>query len=148
MPILFSVFAAFMLSSCSENRIVLENRFFSYEVDKLGKNLHFTDKTSGTDYLSAENNSLCASVIKNGTEYGVSGVSRKGRTLFLEFKDAGVTASINVRKERDRIIFKVIEVKGDPESLTFVNIPLRLEGMPYEPFAAACPPKYPVGNML
>ena len=136
MPLLVSVFAAFMLSSCSENNIVLENRFFRYEVDRLGKNLHFTDKTSGTDYLSAENNSLCASVIKNGTEYGVSEVTRKGRTLFLEFKDAGVAASINVRRERDRMIFKVIEVKGDPESLTFVNIPLRLEGMPYEPFAA------------
>ena len=136
MPLLFSVLSIYMLSSCSENHIVLENRFFRYEIDKLGKNLHFTDKTSGTDYLSAEKNSLCASVIKNGTEYGVSGVSWKGSTLFLDFKDAGVAASIKVRKERDRIILKVTEVKGEPESLTFVNIPLRLEGMPYEPFAA------------
>jgi hypothetical protein len=38
--------------------------------------------------------------------------------------------------EKDRFRLEVVNVSGSAESLTFINIPLKLEGMPYEPFAA------------
>src|SRR5690606_27993144 len=37
---------------------------------------------------------------------------------------------------KDRIIFNVISAPDNIESLTFLNVPLKLEGQPYEPFAA------------
>jgi hypothetical protein len=54
----------------------------------------------------------------------------------LEFGETGVTAEVKIRKTKDRINLKVTSVNGQAESMTFVNVPLKLEGMPYEPFAA------------
>ena len=133
----YSVFLILVLfSSCSVKNIVLENRYFRYEIDNQGRNLHFTEKSSGTDYLADKKDSYCATVSKNGTEYNVTGVTQKGKNLILSFKDAGITAKLTVKKAKDRITISVTEVEGEPESLTFVNIPLKLEGMPYESFAA------------
>ena len=138
--LLFLVLSLFMtISGCShgsDDTIVIENGFFSYEIDRQGKNLHFNDKSSGTDYLVPDRNSFCASVSLSGKEYNVSGVSLKGKKLVLVFKEAGVTAGIKITKENDRINLRVEEVSGEAESMTFLNIPLVLEGMPYEPFAA------------
>jgi hypothetical protein len=41
-----------------------------------------------------------------------------------------------MNKTSDHIMLEVTAVKGTAESLTFLNIPLNLEGMPHEPFAA------------
>jgi hypothetical protein len=138
MKILFLILflTLILYCSCSEKSIVLENKFFRYEIDGKGTNLHFTDKTTGTDYLAIEKKSACASIFKDGKEYGVTGVSKKGSSLHLNFKDAGVNATIKVKKGNDRITFTVLKLTGEAESFTFLNIPLKLEGMPYEPFAA------------
>jgi hypothetical protein len=116
--------------------IVIENRNFSYVIDKNGKNLHFTDKTSGTDYLDSDSLSWCALLISDGKKFNVSSVSLEGNHLNLDFSNAGVKVQLRIRKAEDGIEFEVIKVKGPAESLTFINIPLTLEGMPYEPFAA------------
>mgnify|MGYP001565045294 CR=1 FL=1 len=100
-------------SSCSEKKIILENKYFLYEIDNLGNNIHFTDKTTGTDYLANEKNSYCASVVKGGKEYSITGISLSGSTLRLDFKDAEATAKIKVRKGKDRIKFTVSEFKGE-----------------------------------
>ena len=127
------------LVSCSPgsgDRIVLENKYFRYEIDKQGRNLHFTDKSTGTDYLATVSSSSCALITVDGKEHIVSAVSLKRSNLILDFNDSGVTATIKVKSEKDKTILKVTEVTGRAESLTFLNIPLTLEGMPYEPFAA------------
>lgn len=123
-------------SSCLRNHVVIENKNIKYEIEKDGKNIHFIDKISGNDYLKTDTLSYCASVISNGKSYNVTGVSLKDNLLKLEFGKAGVTADINIKRSDDRVIFNVANVNGSPESLTFINIPLKLEGMPYEPFAA------------
>jgi hypothetical protein len=125
-----------LFSSCSEKNIVLENNYFRYEIDIQGKNLHFTDKASGTEYLADQKNSYCATASKNEIDYNITGIIQQGKNLILSFKDAGITAKLAIKKEKDRITITVREVEGEPESLTFLNIPLKLEGMPYEPFAA------------
>lgn len=116
--------------------IVIENSFFSYGIGYGGNNLNFTDKSTGKDYLRKDTVSWAAMVTKDGQKYNVSYVSLHDNHLSLEFGNAGVKAVIQLKKENDRITFRVVTVEGGPESLTFLNIPLKLEGMPYEPFAA------------
>ena len=127
-----------ILQSCTSETggITIENRNFIYQVASDGRNLHFTDKSNDTDYLDKEQSSSIATVISNGTEYVVSSVSRKGDIINLEFGQAEVTASLFIKESRDFVVFEIKEVKGTVESLSFLNIPLNLTGMPDEPFAA------------
>ncbi|MBK9389821.1 MAG: hypothetical protein IPN68_06380 [Bacteroidetes bacterium] len=130
------VIASMVLISCSKEEIVLENSHFRYEIDKTGTNLHFIDKGTGIDYLATEMKSVCASIVKYKKEYPVTSVTRKGSKLYLSFSGSEVSAEILIRKQKDRITFTVSELIGEAESLTFLNIPLTLEGMPYEAFGA------------
>ena len=126
------------LTGCTSKtkNIVFENKYFKYEIDPSGKNLHFIDKQNKVDCLSEENISYCASVKKDDIEYNVTGLSLDGETLKLNFDEAGVTAALQVITTDNHIKFKVKEVTGEPWSLTFINIPLNLDGMSYEPFGA------------
>ncbi|WP_423129391.1 hypothetical protein [Gaoshiqia sp. Z1-71] len=118
------------------SKAVIENARFRYEIAANGNNLHFIDKMSGIDYLDADRVSSCAFVTKAGREYPVSAVSFDGNQLELTFAGAGVFARIRVKGEENYITLAIAEISGSPESLTFLNIPLTLEGMPYEPFAS------------
>jgi len=128
--LLFSDLTVFAASA------VIENINFRYEIASDGKNLHFTDKTSGIDYLYADTVSYCASVVQKGKEYHATSVSLRNNLLLLGFGNSGVTVEIGIAKAKDRITMEVTAVKGMAESLTFINVPLKLEGMPSEPFAA------------
>jgi hypothetical protein len=128
-----------LLLQCSSNQkgiVVIENRNFRYEISKEGKNLSFTDKKSGTDYLRKDSVSWCAKLTVNGRDYNISQVTFRRRSLILEFGEAGTKVDIKVVKTRNHIDLKVESIEGEADALTFVNIPLTLEGMPYEPFAA------------
>lgn len=116
--------------------VVIENNGFKYEIGADGRNQHFIDKASGVDYLNAASKSYCAYVTKEGKDYPVSSVSLKGNQLKLVFTDAGVSATILVTKGKDWIDWKVTALNGPAESLTFINAPLTLKGLPDEPFAA------------
>jgi len=132
-------FAATILISCNQDtkkNIVIENNYLRYEIGTDGRNQHFIDKSTGKDYFYADTVSYCASVVQNGKEYNVNSVSLTGNVLKLEFGGPGVTALVSLKKARDRINLRVKSVTGQIESLTFFNVPLKLEGMPYEPFAA------------
>jgi hypothetical protein len=135
----FSLFLSSIVICCSlkrTERIIIENENFRYEVDYSGKNLHFIDKQNNADYLKDDGISYCASVKKEGREYNVTGIALEGEILKLNFDEAGVSAELLVTKAKDHINFKVKNVTGDPWSLTFMNVPLSLEGMSYEPFGA------------
>ncbi|WP_423129390.1 carbohydrate binding domain-containing protein [Gaoshiqia sp. Z1-71] len=116
--------------------VVFETNGFRYGIARNGKNLQFIDKMTGTDYLNADSASYCAYVVKDGKQYPVSAVSLSGDTLTLEFAEAGVRSVVLVNQTNDRARLKVVRVSGNAESLTFINVPLKLEGMPDEPFAA------------
>ena len=133
------LFASIVFVRCSSDLkegIVIESGSFRYEIGHEGKNLHFTDKATGNDYLDSAAVSYCAYITHDGKQQNITSVSLKGKHLILEFGNADVTADVLVRKANDRITLKVVSVTGTVESLTFLNIPLKLEGMPYEPFAA------------
>lgn len=136
---IISMFLSLIVVCCNSSGtkgIIIENENFSYEVDHAGKNLHFIDKKSGIDYLSDDTASYFASIKKDEKEYNVTGVSLEGEILKLNFGETGVSAELLVTKAKDHINFKVKTVTGDPWSMTFMNVPLKLEGMSYEPFGA------------
>ena len=122
--------------SVQDDTIKFGNDFFEYAVSKDGKNLHFIDLLSGIDYLRKEPEESCAYILKGGKKYDASSVSMSGSNMIIEFEGTDVTVRIRIKKFSDRFTWTVNSINGDPESLTFLNIPLTLEGMPYESFAA------------
>jgi len=128
-----------LVSGCSDepaDTIVIESNSFSYEIGRDGRNIHFTDKSSGIDYLDFGHPSYCATLNADGQNHIVTNVTIKGNILNLEFGNSGTTAEIKLRKKDGNVILRVESVTGPADALTFINIPLSLEGMPYEPFAA------------
>jgi hypothetical protein len=115
---------------------VIENDYFKYVISDNGTNLEFTDKITGKNYLDTEKSTKCASVSVDGTEYPVSAVSFEDHQLCMEFGKAEASIKLDVNHSGNRITLKVASVAGRIESLTFLNVPLKLEGQPYEPFAA------------
>lgn len=131
--------ALYLLTQCSLGRrdsVVIENSHFRYEISKEGKNLHFIDLQSGKDYLKRDSITWCARLTVGNKEYRVTEVSFSGRKLRLEFGNPGTTVWLKITRTRHYIGLKVESIEGEADALTFVNIPLTLEGMPYEPFAA------------
>lgn len=123
----------------TQGALTIECDTFSYGIDALGKNLHFTDKASGKDYYNRATGSdwqYCAFVKKDSKTFPVTSAAMKDDLLELIFSGANISASLRVMNQKDRVVIEVQKVAGDPDSLTFLNIPLTLEARPYEPFAA------------
>ena len=134
---IISVLAVLSVQCTSDTgkNIIIGNGNFSYEIGRDGKNISFTDKLSGKDYLDTDSDSWCAYTVKEGERHEITGLSRKRNRLFMEFGNSGISADLVMRKSKDYITLTITGYTGDPESLTFLNVPLKLEGMPYEPFA-------------
>ncbi len=136
--ILIILFGCSLFLKCSTGKkdvVVIENKYFVYEISEDGRNLHFIDKLTGTDYLNNDSVTMCATLISAGTEYNVSDVSLKGRKLVFKFEGSGTTVGLSITKKKEYVTIKVESVEGPADALTFINVPLTLEGMPYEPFA-------------
>lgn len=131
-----SLYAADSAIENENGSVVIENNYFKYEIASDGRNLHFIDKVTGIDYLNNTTVSYCAYVTQDGKENPVSSASVNGNLLKLEFKNSNLTANILITKKEDYVSLEVAEVNGTAESLTLINVPLNLKGMPYEPFAA------------
>lgn len=128
----FLICASF--ASC-QNVITIESDNFQYKIADNGRNLKFIDKTDRVDYLYSDTVSYCAYIVRDGRKTNVQSVSFKDSLLSLGFGDSGVVAKIRIKPVNDHVILNVVDVTGSAESLTFLNIPLKLEAMPYEPFA-------------
>lgn len=128
-------FIIVLFSLQSKAFIVLQNTYFSYEISDDGKNLHFWDKIKKADYLYTDTVSYCASIVLNGKLQNVQSVVLNKDVLTLDFGE-NVTVKILVRTFPDHLILTVTDFTGEPESLNFLNVPLKLEAMSYEPFAA------------
>ena len=128
-----------LMGACRSSQyehVTIENEHFRYEIGSDGTNLHFIDKSSGTDYLDKREGSKCAYIISNSKKDDITSIKHSGRHLIMEFGNSGVIADIKVQKAKDRIRLTVSSVRGNAESLVFLNAPLNLDAMPYEPFAA------------
>ncbi len=116
--------------------IVISSNTFLYKMDRSGKNLCFIDRRNKVDYLKADSSSYCASVVFEGKNINVSHVEMpQANRLRMRFGESGISVVIRLEKHSDHIIFEIEDIGGNPESINFLNIPLKLNGMPDEPFA-------------
>lgn len=122
--------------SCSPKSSVLENDHFKYVIASNGVNLEFIDKATDKDYLDTELVSKCAYILIEGQRHDVSSLSLVKDQLKMGFGETGLEVDILVSTAKDRITLTVASVSGKIESLVYLNVPLKLEGQPYEPFAA------------
>lgn len=131
------LFCAGSISHAIAGEIVLENAHYRYLVGDDGKNISFIDKTSGKNYLAQSEVSYCASIISKGQKHPVSKVSYDASGMLrLDFTPLPITASVKINSSNDAIFWEVTKVKGDPETLIFLDVPLDLQRLPSEPFAA------------
>jgi hypothetical protein len=123
-------------SGAQQNPIVIENTHVRYTISPEGKNLEFIDRASGADYLRAAQ-STCAMVRCAGKDYpATSAALQKGR-LTVEFDKPNAKAVLHVESRESYILLAVETVSGDNiESLTFLNVPLTLQGRPDEQFGS------------
>ena len=113
---------------------VLSNQYLTFALGSNGRNLQFTEKRTGRNYCSQ--GSAFASVKKAGKEYSSTAVANADGRLTIDFADSGVSALIHAAVEKQYLLFEVVSVTGEGvDELTFVDVPLTLNGAPEEPFA-------------
>ncbi|MFA7174039.1 MAG: hypothetical protein WC340_11630 [Kiritimatiellia bacterium] len=120
------------------NHLSLTCATFSYEISAKGKNIAFIDLAQKKNYLKASEGekAYCAFVTKEAKTYFPSSVTFDNHVLRLVFAKADVTAFVRVKNEKTHLVFEVENVDGAPDSFTFLNVPLTLDALPTEPFAA------------
>jgi len=112
---------------------------FRYAIGDDARSLHFIDKATGADWLAKEPPSPCARLKKAGRGYPATGATRNGDVVRIEFADAGVTADLRLTPQGRRLVIEVARVDGGAlDELVFIDVPLKLQGKPGEPFAACC----------
>lgn len=120
----------------SEAVVRVENNHFVYTIASDGRNLSFLDKKTGKNYLSSDSVSWCAGVTLGGREWLPSSVEQTSTGLTFAFKEVGVVGFVSWKSYETHVAFRVDSVVGAPDQFTFLNIPLALEAVPDEPFAA------------
>ena len=121
----------------AEAGLVLENPLFRYTLSPEARNVAFVDRATGTDYLAATGHRPCAQVRVKGQEQPATAATLAQGRLTLQFGASGIQAVIKTEVRPSFILLTVESVSGgEVESLTFLNVPLTLKGMPDEPFGA------------
>lgn len=135
---LFAVATTFtsLTATGATEPVVLGNRHFRYAISATGQNLEFVDLGRGKNLLRTGTESRCAQVRVGGRLFPVSRVTRDGEHLALEFEGSGVVARVRTEGTEAGVVLTVEEVRGECDSLRFLDVPLELVGRPEEPFAA------------
>lgn len=120
----------------SGGEIVIGNSAFRWVIGEDGRNSHFYDVASGTDYLDAAAASRCARVRWQGKDYPVTAVRREGALLTYRFGKSGVVAELVVHDDSGYLRLAVGKVSKAVEELVFLDVPLVLRGASDEAFAA------------
>src|ERR1017187_2301804 len=120
-----------------EPNVVLENASFRYTISPDGGNGAFVDCATATDYLRARVPSPCALVRVRGQEHAATAATLAHGHLTLQFGTNGLKAVLKTEGRPSFITLSVESVSGgEIDSLTFLNVPLTLKGVPNERFGA------------
>ncbi|MDD3546145.1 MAG: hypothetical protein PHG96_12440 [Kiritimatiellae bacterium] len=126
----------FAQPSFSNTALTLENRFVKYVIGRDGRNLTFTGKQTGIDYIEGCPRSACAQVKKNGRVYDASAVSYADGRMTVKFGRSRVSAVIKVEIQSHYFVFEVESIAGAADELVFVNLPTTLPVKADELFSA------------
>jgi len=130
------VFALIHAYANEHKDVIIENNYFRYSVGADGTNLSFVDKSTRTDFLDRRTTSKIASLVINGQSLTAESVSYQRGQLEIGFGSGVGKARVKISEEPDRMVFRVVSVPDRAESFTIINIPLTLDGQPYEAFSA------------
>jgi hypothetical protein len=126
-----------IVSGMQKGPIVIENAHIRYTISADGKNLAFINRASGIDYLKNDKSSSCALVQCGGMEYPATSTRLENGRLTIDFDKTNVTAILRVESLDSYIRLTVESISGDNiESLTFLNVPLTLQGRTDETFGS------------
>jgi hypothetical protein len=121
----------------AEQGVVFENALVRYVISPNARNAAFVDRATGTDYLRATPPSPCALVRVGGQQHAATAAALDQGRLTLQFGDSGIKAVLKTEVRPSFITWSVESVSGgEVDSLTFLNVPLTLKGLPAEPFGA------------
>lgn len=116
--------------------LVFSTGSFKYEVSPTGKNLAFTDTTTGREYLRVKGGP-CATLRRKDGDHVANRVSIEGSMLRLGFENDAAEVLVRTERKASHLQWTVDSIQGEvPESLVFLDIPLSLVAKPFEPFAA------------
>jgi len=117
--------------------LILENSHFRYIISAEAKNVALVDRATGMNYLRPGPPSACALIRFRGKEHAASAAELKDGRLTLHFADAGINVALKTETRPSCVLLAVESITGgEPDSLTFLNVPLTLRGSPGEPFGA------------
>jgi hypothetical protein len=117
--------------------VLLENAFFRYTISADAKNVAFVDRATGTDYLRTKAPSPCALIRIKGKDHVATQATLTEGRLNLTFADSGTKVTLKTEARPSCVVLTVESVNGgEIDSLTFLNVPLTLAGMPDEKFGA------------
>src|ERR1035441_1013028 len=121
-----------------EPNVVLENAHFRYIISPEGGNVAFVDRATGKNYLGATGGSSpCALVRVRGQEHAATAATLAQGRLTLQFGTNGLKAVLKTEVRPSFITLSVESVSGgEIDSLTFLNVPLTLKGVPDERFGS------------
>lgn len=114
----------------------LETPRFRYVLSGTARNLEFTDRASGLNYLAPGDPAPCATVRRQGKEYPATRAVKLGDRLTLTFEEAEVDVRLKVESRPDALVLTLESVVGEVESIRFLDLPLTLAGKPGDAFAA------------
>ncbi|HNQ90686.1 MAG TPA: hypothetical protein PKM73_18890 [Verrucomicrobiota bacterium] len=117
--------------------LVLENPLVTYTIAANGRNVGFVNRATGENLLDTRAPSSCARVRIGDREHPAAAARFDGRQITLEFGEANLSAQVTVEINPVAIVLTLASVTGgDPEALTFLDVPLTLKATPDEPFGA------------
>lgn len=118
-------------------QIVLENASFRYVIAADARNVAFIDRATGSNYLRGGEVAPCALIQTGGKSQPATVATFSRGRLTLRFGDSGVKAVLKTESRPAYITFTVESIRGgEVEALTFLHVPLTLNGAPSEPFGA------------
>ena len=124
------------VTTATAKQIVFANASFRYVISAEARNVVFVDRATGSNYLRGPGTPCAAVKIGGNSQPATAAALSRGR-LTLRFGEGGVQAVVKTETRPSHISFTVESViGGEIEALTFLNVPLTLNGSPAEPFGA------------
>jgi len=122
---------------CAAENLVVETEFARWELDGAGRTVALADKASGQNLVAPDKAVPFCSIRKGEAVHEAASVTGEGETLRVAFGTSGIEAIFRVEKFPRYFVLSVLSLNdADVDEMTFLNVPLAVEGTLAEPFSA------------
>lgn len=136
--LMFLVMLCLGTALAAADPIVMETQTFRIELAPDGLVQHFIDKDTGADYADVKAPAPFAQLAVGTTSIPAASAALDGDTLRLTFAGTRGHVLLRVKPAERSLVLEVASLEGLPpvDELTFLHVPLTLQGQLDEPFAA------------